>query len=477
MKFKDLYPLLLGGRWKETAGRMEVMNPYNGQVVTNVCQAGPEDVEEALALAEKARPALASLASYKKAGILQKISDKIAARRDELARIITSENGKPIAEARGEAERASLTFRMASEEAVRTGGEYIPLDRNIASEGRWGITRRFPAGPVLGITPFNFPLNLVAHKIAPAIAAGNPIMLKPASKTPVSALVLGEIAMESGLPEGGLSVLPASSKVIGAAITDARIKVLSFTGSATVGWQLKKLAFDKKVILELGGNAGVLLDEDCDLEYAVDRCVSGAFSYAGQVCISVQRIYAHRKIYDEFLKLFVPKVKKLKMGDPMDETVQIGPMIDEDNLARVTSWVSEAVGAGAKLTAGGQRSGRFFYEPSVIVDATPEMKLSCMEVFAPVVTVAPVESFAGGLKAINGSVYGLQSGVFTGNLRHAFEAFERIEAGGVIINDVPTYRVDHMPYGGVKQSGAGREGIKYAIEEMTELRLMAIKLV
>ncbi|MDA8170344.1 MAG: aldehyde dehydrogenase family protein [Nitrospiraceae bacterium] len=474
--FKNPHPLLLGGRWKETAQTAEVINPFSGEAVAKVCQAGAADLEEAIAQAGKSRPVLAALASYKRAEILERVSEGIYARREELARAVTSENGKPLVESRAEAERASLTFRIASEEAVRIGGEFIPLDRNRASEGRWGITRRFPAGPVLGITPFNFPLNLVAHKIAPAVAAGNPIILKPASKTPISALLLGGVMMESGLPEGCLSVLPASAKTIGPAVTDARIKVLSFTGSAAVGWGLKKLAFDKKVILELGGNAGVLLDEDCDLKYAAGRAVAGAFSYAGQVCISVQRIYAHRRIYDAFLELFVPKVKALKMGDPMDETVQIGPMIDEDNLERVASWVDEALAAGAKLVAGGKRSGRF-YEPTVIVDATPQMKLSCMEVFAPVVTVTPVESFDEGIRAINDSVYGLQAGVFTGSLKRAFQAFEAIEAGGVIINDVPTYRVDHMPYGGVKQSGSGREGIRYAVEEMTEPRLMALNLI
>ncbi len=474
-KVKNSYPLLLAGRWKETAGKVKITNPYGRTVITEVCQAAPADVEDALAAAEKARPVMAGLPSYQRAGILRKTADTILAHRDELAKIISLECGKPVADARGEAERASLTFGIAAEEAVRIGGEFIPLDRNKTSEGRWGITRRFPAGPVLGITPFNFPLNLVAHKIAPAIAAGNPVILKPASSTPVSALVLGGILMESGLPEGGLSVIPTSVDAIQSAITDARVKVLSFTGSAPVGWKLKKTAFDKKVILELGGNAGVLIDEDCDLEYAANRVLAGGFSYAGQVCISVQRVYAHKNIHAAFMQIFIPKVQALKMGDPLDESVRIGPMIDENNLARVSAWVGEAMAAGAKALVGGNRKGDFF-EPTVIADTTPQMKVSCMEVFAPVVTVAPVESFAGGLKAINGSVYGLQSGVFTGNLRHAFEAFERIEAGGVIINDVPTYRVDHMPYGGVKQSGFGREGVRYTIEEMTEPRLMALDL-
>ena len=476
---KKIQPLLLGGKWieTETIKKLPVINPYNNQPLTEVCQAGPDQIEEALRMAENAAPVMASLPSHKKTAILQKASDILLAKKEELARTITLENGKPILESRVEAERASLTFRIASEEAARGfNGEVIALDRNAASEGRWGITRRFPAGTVLGITPFNFPLNLVAHKVAPAIASGNPVIIKPASKTPLSALFLGEILMEAGLPEGCMSVLPAGGKTIEPAVTDPRVKVLSFTGSATVGWSLKRLAYDKKVILELGGNAGVLLDEDCDLDNAVSRTIAGAYSYAGQVCISVQRIYAHRKIHDIFLDRFVSGVKSLKMGNPMDESVQIGPMIDEDNLARVASWVDEALALGAKAVTGGKRTDAF-YEPTVVLDATAKMKLSCMEVFAPVVTVTPVDSFEEGLKSINDSVYGLQTGVFTSTLKNAFTAFETLQTGGVIINDVPTYRVDHMPYGGVKQSGSGREGVRYTIEEMTEPRLMALKLI
>ncbi len=475
---KKIQPLLLGGKWRETEKKFSVINPYNGETLAHVFQAGPAEIEEALRLAENAAPLMASMPSHRKAAILQKASDALLAKKEEIARTITLENGKPIGEARTEAERASLTFRVASEEAARGfNGEFMALDRNMASEGRWGITRRFPAGPVLGITPFNFPVNLVAHKIAPAIASGNPVIIKPASKTPLSALMLGEVLIDAGLPEGCLSVLPAGGKDMEPAIADPRIKVLSFTGSAAVGWGLKRLAYDKKVILELGGNSGVLLDEDCDLDLAVARTIAGAFSYAGQVCISVQRIYVHRRIYDVFLERFVSGVKSLKMGDPMDGSVHVGPMIDEDSLSRVSSWVEEALAAGARVITGGKRSGAFFYEPTVVVDATPWMKLSCMEVFAPLVTVTPIESFEEGLQAINDSVYGLQAGVFTRDLQRAFTAFETLRVGGVIINGVPTYRVDHMPYGGIKQSGTGREGVRYAIEEMTEPRFMALRLV
>jgi len=472
---KSLYPLLIGGHWQQSDDIMDVINPFNNQTVAKVCRATPEHAELALTAAQGARATMAALPSYRKAEILQKVSEKISARREEIARNITLENGKPINESRSEADRAALTFRIASEEATRINGEFISLDRNALSEGRWGITRRFPCGPVMGITPFNFPLNLVAHKVAPAIAAGNPIIVKPASKTPLSALMLGEILLESGIPEGGVSILPCSGKIAEGMIIDPRIKALSFTGSAAVGWQLKKLANDKKVLLELGGNAGVVIDRDCDLEFAVSRCVSGAFSYAGQVCISVQRIYVHKDVSDDFLGMFTPKVTALKSGDPLDASNHLGPMIDEDNLVRVEAWVKEAMAAGAKVLTGGKRNNNF-YEPTIILDTTPQMKVSCMEVFAPVVTIARIDDFTDGLNSVNDSVYGLQAGVFTNNLKHAFAAFESLEVGGVIINDVPAYRVDHMPYGGVKMSGFGREGIKYAIEEMTEIRLMAINL-
>lgn len=470
---KDLYPILLGGRKKETDEKMPVINPYSGATAATVCLASYDDVRDAISLADRAAVVMAALPSYRRADILQKVSDLIRERRDEFSRTITIENGKPISESRGETERAALTFRIASEEAVRTGGEVIPLDRNRLSEGRWGIVRRFPCGTVFGITPFNFPLNLVAHKIAPAIAAGNPIVLKPASKTPVTALMLGDLLVEAGVPDGGISIIPCAGRTAEEAVADPRVKVLSFTGSASVGWRLKKTAYDKRVLLELGGNAGVVIDRECDLEYAVSRCVAGSFSYAGQVCISVQRIYVHREVHDMFLGRFVGQVRALRLGDPLDEATKVGPMIDEDNLERVRLWLNEAIAAGARVLTGGKRQGNFF-EPTVILDATPEMKVSCMEVFAPVVTVAPVDSFEAGLRAVNDSAYGLQAGIFTNSLTNAFRAFETLAVGGVIVNDVPAYRADHMPYGGVKQSGFGREGIRYAIEEMTEVRLMAV---
>jgi glyceraldehyde-3-phosphate dehydrogenase (NADP+) len=472
---KGRYPLLLGGKHLETADLFDVINPYDGSIVAVVSRASEKEAAAAVESADGARGMIAEMPSHKIIEILRNISRGILEKKAELAEAITLESGKPVSASRVEVDRGALTFSIAADEVSRTSGELIPLDLNTASEKRWGITRRFPAGPVFGVSPFNFPLNLVAHKIAPSIAAGNPVILKPASKTPITALMLGDIIVEAGLPEGGLSVLPCRGKVAETIVTDTRIRVFSFTGSVPVGWRLKSLANQKKVILELGGNAGVVVDEDCNLETAVDRCVTGAFAYSGQVCISVQRIYIHEKVYDRFRELFLRKVESLKMGDPRDDSVTVGPMIDEENLERVRTWVNEAVEKGASVLAGGRRKDNFF-EPTVLSDTAPEMKVSCMEVFAPVVTLSKVESFEEGLLAVNDSDFGLQAGVFTESLKKAYRAFEALEVGGVIINDVPTYRVDHMPYGGVRMSGFGREGIRYTIEEMTELRLMVLNL-
>ncbi|MBI3593318.1 MAG: aldehyde dehydrogenase family protein [Nitrospirae bacterium] len=467
--------ILLGGQWIKTNDFIKIINPFNGEAVAEVCRAGIEEAEKAVEIAHKSRDTIASLPSYKKSEMLQRISDALLKRKEEIARTITLECGKPIKESRAEVDRAALTFEIAAEEAGRIGGEVIPLDRNAVSEGRWGITRRFPVGTVFGIAPFNFPLNLVAHKVAPAIASGNPIIIKPASKTPISSLILGEIVKGAGLPEGGISVIPCDPKTAEAIAQDERIKVLSFTGSASVGWALKAKVPQKKVLLELGGNAGVIVDEGADIEYAAKRCATGAFSLSGQVCISVQRIYLHEKIYEEFLGKFISLVRNLKAGDPLSDETDIGPMIDEENAKRIESWIAEAREKGADVLAGGERGGNF-YLPTVLSDITPQMKVSCMEAFAPVVSVVKIKDFEAGLNAVNDSVYGLQAGVFTRDINKASKAFERLEVGGVIINDVPTYRVDHMPYGGVKQSGFGREGVKYAIEEMTELRLMVLNL-
>ncbi|MEW6116601.1 MAG: aldehyde dehydrogenase family protein [Nitrospirota bacterium] len=470
------WSVFLGGRRVETKDSINVVNPFNNEVVAEVCRAGNEEAGRAIELAHNAKATIATLPSYKRAEILSNVSSLLAQRKEEIARNITLECGKPIKDARGEVDRSILTFKIASEEASRIGGEMIPLDRNPLSEGRWGITRRFPAGPVFGITPFNFPLNLVSHKVAPAIASGNPVIIRPASATPTTALLLGEIVTEAGLPEGGISVIPSDTGIAEKIMMDERIKVFSFTGSASVGWSLKaKVPPQKRVILELGGNAGVIIDEDTDLDYAAKRCVTGAFSYVGQVCISVQRVYIHERVYDAFVERFIALVAELRQGDPLSEETDIGPLIDVANSERAEAWVAEAKEKGATVLIGGKREGSF-YAPTVLADTTLEMKVSCMEVFAPIVTVARIKDFDEGIRAVDSSAYGLQAGVFTNDIKRAFKAFESLEVGGVVINDIPTYRVDHMPYGGVKRSGFGREGIRYAIEEMTELRLMVLNL-
>lgn len=458
-----------------TKDSLRVENPYDGNLIGEVCRATEKEAEHAVKVADSAREIIQEMPSHRRGDILRHISQHISDRKEDLARIITLECGKPISASRGEVERAALTFRIAADESLRMVGEFVPLDLNVISEKRWGITRRFPAGPVFGIAPFNFPLNLVAHKIAPSIASGNPIIMKPASKTPISALMLGDIVMEAGLPEGGISVLPCSGQIAEKILIDKRIKVFSFTGSVPVGWRLKSMANEKRVILELGGNAAVLVDADANLEQAVARCVTGAFAYSGQVCISVQRMYVHEKVYDRFAEMFLENVGTLRMGDPLDDSVVIGPIIDRENMERIEAWVKEAVEKGATLLTGGGRKENF-YEPTVLTDTASDMKVNCREVFGPVVTLSKVKSFAEGLDEVNRSDFGLQAGVFTEGLKNAYKAFDTLEVGGVIINDVPTYRVDHMPYGGIKMSGFGREGLRYSIEEMTELRLMVMNL-
>jgi acyl-CoA reductase-like NAD-dependent aldehyde dehydrogenase len=372
-------------------------------------------------------------------------------------------------------ERAINTFQIAAEESTRIYGEYIPLDSLESTAGRWGLVRRFPLGPIFAITPFNFPLNLVAHKVAPAIAAGCPLILKPAPQTPVSSLLLAEIVHESGWPEGAFAVMPLSNENAALLIADDRIKLLTFTGSAAVGWQLKSRAGKKRVTLELGGNAGVIVHSDADLSYAAQRCVAGGFSYAGQTCISVQRILVHRPAFEQLTDLLVQGVLKLKIGDPMDESTDVPPLIREQDAIRVTEWIEEAVKGGAKLLCGGRRNGSVV-EPAVITATTPDMRVNCAEVFAPVVTVEPYDEFREAVRQVNESAYGLQAGVLTRDAVLIQTAFEELEVGGVIVGDVPTFRVDQMPYGGVKDSGLGREGLRYSIEEMTERKLLVLAL-
>ena len=467
------YELYIGGTWKKGVKTEEIKNPYNQEPFAVVHQAGQTETEAAVKAAQDAYHETRKLPSYRRAEALQKITNRVKERKEELAQAVCDEAGKPITEARTEVGRMALTFQTAAEETKRMGGDVIPLDLTPGNERRMAIIRRFPIGPILGITPFNFPLNLVAHKIAPAIASGNTIILKPAPKTPISALLLAEIINESGLPPGTVNVVPTSNKEAEGLVQDDRIKMISFTGSARVGWMLKGKAGKKKVILELGGNAGVIVHDDADLDLASRRCAAGGFSYAGQVCISVQRIFVQEAVITSFSEKLVSLVRQLKMGDPKQDDTNIGPMIDPKAALRTEEWVKEAVDQGARLLIGGRRKDPFF-EPTVLTDTKPGMKVCSEEVFAPLVVIIPYRTFDDAISELNNSDYGLQAGVFTQNLGLAFKAFDQVEVGGLMINEVPAFRVDSMPYGGIKDSGFGREGIRYAIEAMTELKLMAV---
>jgi len=468
-------PYLLGGRWRSSDTIARIVNPYTGETVAEVCQAGKTEADEAGAAALAAFTETRRLPAHARSAALARIARAIEDRRDEFARTLTAESGKPITDARREVGRAVQTFTIAAEEAKRIPGEVVPLDLTPGSESYLGIVRRFPIGPVLGITPFNFPLNLVAHKVAPCLACGNPIVLKPAPQTPLTSLLLGEVVLASGLPAGAMSVLPCDNTVAEQMVMDARYQLLSFTGSAAVGWILKAKAGKKRVLLELGGNAGVIVAEDADLAMAAERCVAGGYVYSGQTCISVQRIFVHESVYDRFLELLVTNVRALTAGDPSDERTVVGPLIDDGAARRVEEGIAEAVTQGATAAAGGKRSGRMV-EPTVLTNVKPTMKVSCREVFGPVVTVTPYRRFEEAVRALNESEYGLQAGVFTRDINRIFQAYRDLDVGALLANEIPTFRADHMPYGGVKDSGLGREGVRYAIEEMTEPKLLVLNL-
>ena len=456
----------------------EIYSPFDGRVVGTAPVSGRAEAEQAIAAAHEAFAVTRRLPAHERHGILRAIYEGIGARKEEFARGITDEGGKPIRDARAEVDRAMLVFSLAADEARRQGGELLPLDMNPASNGRIGITRRFPLGPVAGIAPFNFPLNLVAHKLAPAIAAGCPLVLKPAEKTPLTALRLAEIVQESGLPEGAFSVLtPETPAEIGEMMaTDERLPVLSFTGGDKVGWELKAKANKKRVLLELGGNAAVIVEPDADIDLSLARCAVGAFANAGQVCISVQRILIQRERFADWTERFVARVQKLQTGDPHDEKTDLGPLITETACQKAEDWINEALSGGAKALLRGERRGPTLLTPTILTDTAPTMKVCAEEAFAPLVVVEPYDSFEEALGKVNDSRFGLQAGVFTRDVAKLFHAFETLHVGGVIGNDVPQYRVDNMPYGGVKDSGFGREGVRYAIEEMTEIRLLALNL-
>ncbi len=461
----------IAGEWIETANAVEVRSPFNNELVAVVHRAGPQEIETAIAKATSSFELTRKLPVWKRAEALEKISAGIAARREDFAQTIALEAGKPIRTARLEVDRAIFTFKVAAEESKRIYGEVVPLDWIPGTEGREAQVRRVPLGPIVGISPFNFPLNLVAHKVAPALAAGNSIVLRPASQTPVSALKLAEVISASGWPVEAFSVVPSTTQDAAPLIEDERIKLLTFTGSPAVGWGLKTRAGRKRVTLELGGNAGVIIHRDADFTYAAERVAWGGFSYAGQSCISVQRVYVHKDVYESFLDQFLPRVKALKVGDPLDELTDVGPLIDRGAAERVEAWVVEAQMDGASVLTGGSRTGNL-WQPTVLTDIQPAMRVSCQEVFAPLVGLYRYTDVRQAIASVNDSDFGLQAGLFTQDLSVIKRAFDEIDVGGLMVNDVPTFRIDHMPYGGVKQSGFGREGLRYAIEEMSELKLL-----
>jgi acyl-CoA reductase-like NAD-dependent aldehyde dehydrogenase len=466
--------LPIGGEWIETGDWLEVRSPYSGELVGRVAKGGSEETRRAIDAAEDSMRE--PLPAHKRAEILVRVAGQLGRRHDEVARLISDEAGKPMKAARVEAKRAMSTFTMAAVEARKLAGEMVPMEGSQAGEGKLAFTLRLPIGIVGAITPFNFPLNLVAHKVAPSLAAGCAVVLKPASQTPLSALLLAELLEEAGLPAGWLNVVAGPSSEIGdVLIEDARVKALSFTGSGAVGWELARRAPKKRVALELGNATPVIVAADADLDEAAAKLAGNAFSFAGQSCISVQRIYVEAGVFDGFLERFLPKVEALVVGDPADEETDVGPVIDEDARARILEWIEEARAAGAAILAGGDAEGELL-RPIVIGNASRELKVSCEEVFGPVVTVNRVQTLDDAFELANATRYGLQAGIFTADLATALRAGAELEFGGVTVNEAPTFRADQMPYGGVKDSGNTREGPAYAIRELTEERLVVIQL-
>jgi len=467
----DYYKVYLGGEFMATTQKIAVNSPFNGEQIAEVAIAGKAELEEAIAKAQQVEDELRQLPSYKKHKILMDIAQGMKEQRDILAKTLCLEAAKPIKLALGEVDRAIQTFIVAAEECKRLPAEYIQIDWTPAGEGKEGIVRYFPVGLVAGISPFNFPLNLSVHKIAPAIASGCPIILEPARSTPISALLLAKIIDSTELPKGAVSILPMDRESGNQLVTDERFALLTFTGSPQVGWKMKNQAGKKRVVLELGGNAGVIVTETANLDRAIQKCVNGAFSYSGQVCIHTQRIYIHQSISGDFIKKFVEITCKLKHGNPLETSTDISSMIDEENAIRVEDWINEAIKDGAKIKHGGKRNGTYV-EPTIITNTKRDMKICSLEVFGPVVIIEPYTDFQKAIDELNHSEFGLQAGVFTNLIDEQNYAYNELKVGGVIINDVPTFRVDHMPYGGIKNSGFGREGVKYALLDMLEPRLL-----
>ncbi|TAN05760.1 MAG: aldehyde dehydrogenase family protein [Rhodanobacteraceae bacterium] len=474
-KLKPRYPYYLANQPVQANTQLPVLDKYSGAVATRVAVADARAIDAAIGAAAKAAAPMAALRPYQRRAVLEHCVASLGKRKDELAYALCVEAGKPIGDAQGEAERLIDTFRVAADESTRIDGEIVNLEISARTRGYRGFVKRVPLGPCSFITPFNFPLNLVAHKVAPAIAAGCPFVLKPSERTPVGALIIGGVLAEAGLPRGAFSILPCSIEDADPFVTDERIKLLSFTGGQ-IGWQLKARAGRKKVVLELGGNAACIVDADQQprLDFVVARLISGSFYQSGQSCIGAQRILIHASLYTEVKRRFVAAAKKLRTGDPKDPGTFLGPMIDEAAARRVESWITEAKAAGAKILCGGKRDGNLL--GATVLEGVPHAaKLNRMEAFGPVALLEPFEEFSAALATVNASDYGLQAGVFTDNLTHAMQAWDTLVQGGVIIGDIPSFRVDNMPYGGVKLSGCGREGIRYAIDDMTERRLLVIR--
>jgi len=471
---QESYPYYLGNRPEAPNQDLEVRDKYTGEVATRVAMADTAAIDRAIGLAVEAEKPMREMPAYERQAVLDHCVKRFAERAEELAMVLCIEAGKPIKDARGEVSRLIDTFRIASEESVRMYGEVLPLDISPRAKGYSSMWKRVPIGPCSFISPFNFPLNLAAHKVAPALAVGCPFVLKPASLTPIGALIIGEVLAETDLPLGAFSVLPTRREGAGLFTTDERLKLLSFTGSPGVGWDLKSKAGKKAVVLELGGNAAVIVDSDADIEDAVERITFGAFYQSGQSCIGVQRIIVHEEIYDQFRDRLLSATQDLRMGDPKDPEVFIGPMISEKEAARLDGWIQAAVEAGARLLCGGKRSGSML-EATLLEEVPAGQDVVTKEAFGPVAVLSRFSDFGEALESVNDSDFGLQAGIFTNDIYKAHRAWNELEVGGVVIGDVPSYRVDNMPYGGVKDSGLGREGVRFAMEDMTEIRLMVLR--
>ncbi|PLX69090.1 MAG: aldehyde dehydrogenase [Denitrovibrio sp.] len=468
--------LFIDGKWVDTGKTLDVNRPYDNSLVDTICVASVEDTEKAIQAAFKAKAIMKNLTAAERGQILDNVAALIDRDKEEIAQIITAEAGKGLLFSRGEAGRTVENFKFAADEARRLGGELIPFDASASGANRFGYYKHYPIGVVGAITPFNFPLNLVAHKVGPAIAAGNAVILKPASSTPLTSVKLVELLLEAGLPPEGINLVVGSGSVVGNAMVESElINMITFTGSPGVGLGIKSKAGIKKVTLELGSNSAAIIHEDADIKYAVPKCVIGGFANSGQVCISIQRIYIHESRYDEFRNMFVDAVKASAYGDPESEKTLVGPMIDENEAARAESWIKAAVAGGAKVAVGGGRKGTML-EPTVLEDVTEDMTVIREEAFAPLVCIMKYKTLDEAIEKVNDSQFGLQAGIFTNDIKNAFTAIDELEVGGVMVNDMPTFRVDQMPYGGLKLSGTGREGPKFAIEEMTELKTVMINL-